>query len=285
MRFRNLAPWLWLAPAGGLLIPFFVIPLLMLIGNSFLYDEPEGTVGSGLTWLNYIKVLSDPYYLKVFGNTFVSAIGIALLALVLAYPFAWLLAHASGKARTFLIWIIYLPIYTSVIMRVFGWLVILADSGIANQTLTALGLIDAPIRMMGETGGMAIGLLHRYLPLMIIPLATSLGKVDFDLLRASANLGGSPSRTWIRVILPISMPGAVAGTQLVFSAVLSDFVIPVMLGTTRFPLLAPTVYYEATTNASWPVAGAMGTVVLLIVVVVLLITNLIVRRLAPWSAI
>jgi ABC-type spermidine/putrescine transport system permease subunit I len=87
------------------------------------------------------------------------------------------------------------------------------------------------------------------------------------------------------VILPISMPGAVAGTQLVFSAVLSDFVIPVMLGTTRFPLLAPTVYYEATTNASWPVAGAMGTVVLLIVVVVLLITNLIVRRLAPWSAI
>jgi putative spermidine/putrescine transport system permease protein len=284
MRSRSIAPWLWLAPAGALLIPFFLIPLAMLVRNSFFRDDPGGFLVPDLTIVSYVRVLSDPYYLKVFANTFVAAVGIALLALLISYPFAWLLAQASGRARTFLIWTVYLPIYASVIMRVFGWMVILADSGIANQTLQAAGVIESPLRMMGEVGGMVVGLLHRYLPLMIIPLSTALAKVDPALLRASANLGARSSYTWRRVILPISLPGAVAGTQLVFAAVLSDYVIPVMMGTTRFQLLAPAIFYEATTNASWSLAGAMGSVVLLFVILFLLVANLVVKRFAPWSA-
>jgi ABC-type spermidine/putrescine transport system permease subunit I len=283
MRARRLAPLIWLAPAGALLIPFFVMPIAVLMRNSVYRDDAMGFVVPSFTWMNYAKVLSDPYYVNVFGNTLISALGIALLALVVSYPFAWLLAQASRGSRAFLVWAVYLPIYVSVIMRVFGWMVIIADSGMVNQALLSIGLIAEPIKIMNEAEGMTIGLLHRYLPLMIIPLATALAKVDGSLLRASANLGGGWWFTWRRVVLPISIPGAIAGTQLVFAAVLSDYVIPAMMGTPRFQMLAPAVFYEATTNASWALAGAMGSVVLLLVIVFLLVMNLIARRFAPWA--
>jgi putative spermidine/putrescine transport system permease protein len=283
MSARRLAAVVWLAPAAGLLVPFFVMPIVVLLRNSFYRDDPLKLLVPDFTWLNYAKVLTDPYYLQVFSNTMIAAIGIAVLALLIAYPFAWLMVHASHRNHALLVWAVYLPLYASVIMRVFGWMVILADSGMINRMLLAAGLITAPIRMMNEVEGMTIGLLHRYLPLMIIPLATALAKVDAPLLRASANLGAGWWMTWRHLVLPISMPGAVAGVQLVFAAVLSDYVIPVMMGSTRYQMLAPAVYYEATTNASWALAGAMGSLVLLVVALFLLGMNLIVRRYAPWA--
>ena len=283
MRARRLAPLIWLAPAAALLIPFFVLPIALLLRDSFYRDDPLKLLVPDFTFANYARVLSDPYYLQVFGNTLVAAVGIAVLALLIAYPFAWLMAHATRGGAAFLVWAVYLPIYASVIMRVFGWMVIIADSGMINRMLLDVGLIASPIHMMNEAAGMSIGLLHRYLPLMIIPLATALAKVDAPLLRASANLGAGWWLTWRRVVLPISLPGAVAGTQLVFAAVLSDYVIPVMLGSPRYQMLAPAVYYEATTNASWALAGAIGSLVLLLVVLFLVGMNLIARRFAPWA--
>lgn len=283
MRARRLAPLIWLTPAAALLIPFFVLPIALLLRDSFYRDDPLKLLVPDFTFANYARVLSDPYYLQVFGNTLVAAVGIAVLALLIAYPFAWLMAHATRGGAAFLVWAVYLPIYASVIMRVFGWMVIIADSGMINRMLLGVGLIASPIHMMNEAAGMSIGLLHRYLPLMIIPLATALAKVDAPLLRASANLGAGWWLTWRRVVLPISLPGAVAGTQLVFAAVLSDYVIPVMLGSPRYQMLAPAVYYEATTNASWALAGAIGSLVLLLVVLFLVGMNLIARRFAPWA--
>jgi ABC-type spermidine/putrescine transport system permease subunit I len=283
VRARRLAPLIWLAPAAALLIPFFVLPIALLLRDSFYRDDPLKLLVPDFTFANYARVLSDPYYLQVFGNTLVAAVGIAVLALLIAYPFAWLMAHATRGGAAFLVWAVYLPIYASVIMRVFGWMVIIADSGMINRMLLDVGLIASPIHMMNEAAGMSIGLLHRYLPLMIIPLATALAKVDAPLLRASANLGAGWWLTWRRVVLPISLPGAVAGTQLVFAAVLSDYVIPVMLGSPRYQMLAPAVYYEATTNASWALAGAIGSLVLLLVVLFLVGMNLIARRFAPWA--
>jgi ABC-type spermidine/putrescine transport system permease subunit I len=283
VRARRLAPLIWLTPAAALLIPFFVLPIALLLRDSFYRDDPLKLLVPDFTFANYARVLSDPYYLQVFGNTLVAAVGIAVLALLIAYPFAWLMAHATRGGAAFLVWAVYLPIYASVIMRVFGWMVIIADSGMINRMLLGVGLIASPIHMMNEAAGMSIGLLHRYLPLMIIPLATALAKVDAPLLRASANLGAGWWLTWRRVVLPISLPGAVAGTQLVFAAVLSDYVIPVMLGSPRYQMLAPAVYYEATTNASWALAGAIGSLVLLLVVLFLVGMNLIARRFAPWA--
>ena len=284
MALRRLAPWLWLAPTGALLIPFFVIPLLVTMRNSVFIDDPYGALLPAFTLANYIKVLGDPYYLVIFGNTFISAIGVSVIALIVSYPFAWALVRAGGTANTVLLWVVYLPIYVSVIMRVFGWLVFIADSGILNQTLMDMGLIDQPIFIMNEVSGMMLGLTHRYLPFMILPLVTALRKVDVSLLRASANLGGGRWFTWWRVVMPISLPGAFAGAQLVFAGVLSDYVIPVLMGTTRFPLLSQAIYYEATTNAAWALSGAMATIVLVTVALFLILANLVLRRTAPWSS-
>src|SRR5260221_3940162 len=118
---------------------------------------------------------------------------------------------------------------------------------------------------------------------MIVPLVTSLRKVDVTLLKASANLGASDWFTWRRIVLPVSLPGAVAGVQLVFAGVLSDYVIPSLMGSTRYQLVAPAIYYEAVTNASWALAGAMGTLVLGTVALFLVAANLLMRRFAPWA--
>ncbi len=281
----RMAPWMWLAPAGALMIPFFIIPILITARNSVYIDDPMGFLKPGFTFVNYAKVLTDTYYLTVFGNTLMAAAGVTVIVLVVSYPFAWLLARATGSSRGFLLWVVYLPIYVSVIMRVFGWLVITADSGMLNQMMMKLGLTDHPIRIINEVSGMMLGMIHRYLPLMILPLMTSLQKVDDPILRASANLGGGQWFTWWRVVMPISLPGAVAGTQLVFAGVLSDYVIPTLMGTTKFQLLAPAIYYEATTNAAWALSGAMATIVIVAVAAFLIIANAILKRVAPWASI
>ncbi|MET0877016.1 MAG: ABC transporter permease [Tardiphaga sp.] len=286
MQLRNrIVPWLWLAPAGALMIPFFIIPILITARNSVYVDDPMGFLKPAFTLANYAKVLTDSYYIGVFGNTLLAAFVVSLITLVISYPFAWLLARSKGSSRGFLLWVVYLPIYVSVIMRVFGWMVIIADSGLLNQTLMKIGLSEQPIRMINEVSGMTLGMIHRYLPLMILPLMTSLQKVDDSILRASANLGGGQWFTWWRVVMPISLPGAVAGTQLVFAGVLSDYVIPTLMGSTKFQLLAPAIYYEATTNAAWALSGAMATIVIVAVAAFLIIANLILKRMAPWASI
>jgi ABC-type spermidine/putrescine transport system permease subunit I len=283
MRRSAYAPWLWLLPAGALLIPFFLLPLAIVIRNSVYFDDPQGLTVPAFTAANYLKVLTDPYYVTVFVNTLSVAAITTIVSLIVAFPFAQFVARASGTTRNLLLWCVYVPLYVSVIMRAFGWTIILADSGLINHLLLRLGLIDAPLRMLFEASGMTIGMIHRYLPLMIIPLFTALQKIDSSLLKASGNLGASRSRTFLRVTLPMSLPGLVAGSQLVFAGVLSDYAMPALMGSTKFQLIAPAIYYEAITNSSWALAGAMATLVLGIVALFLILANVMLKRLAPWA--
>jgi ABC-type spermidine/putrescine transport system permease subunit I len=209
---------------------------------------------------------------------------VTVLSLVIAYPFAQLIAGAAGRAQMFLLWAVYMPLYVSVIMRAFGWTIILADSGLVNQLLLGAGIIRTPIRMLFELEGLTLGMLHRYLPLMIIPLVAALQKVDISLLKASSNLGASRALTWWRVTVPMSLPGIVAGIQLVFAGVLSDYALPALMGSTQFQLTAPAIYYEAVTNTSWALAGAMATLVLAVVALLLVSMNLMLKRFAPWAS-
>jgi putative spermidine/putrescine transport system permease protein len=270
---------------GALFIPFFLLPLGVVVRNSFSIDDPMRFVVPSFTMTSYVRVLGDPYYLKVFGNTLIIAAVVSILALLIAFPFAQYVAKVSGPARSLLLWVVYLPLYVSVIMRVFGWMVITADSGLINKALLALHLIEQPIKLLFEVEGMTLGMLHRYLPLMVLPLLTALQKLDGDLLKASANLGASRWYGWSRVVLPLSIPGMIAGTQLVFAGVLSDFVLPSLMGTTRFPMAAPAIFYEAATNGAWATAGAMGTLVLVFVILFLVCAHQVLKRLMPWQSI
>ena len=235
------------------------------------------------TFVNYFTVLSDPYYLRVFGNSLWLATLVALIALVMAYPFAHLITRVSDRTRLMLLWVLCLPLYVSIIMRVFGWIIIIGDLGLLNQLLMKIGIVAKPVRILFEFEGMVVGMLHRYFPLMVLPLLASMQKIDPVLLRSASNLGAGRLRTWYSIILPLTIPGAVAGTQLVFAGVLSDYVIPMLMGSTRFPVTAPTIFLEAATNASWAKAGAMGIVLLGIVLAINVVAGVWIGRAAPWT--
>lgn len=277
------APWLWLAPAIALFVPFFIVPMAIVFRNSLNRDDPLALMVQDFSFQNYAGILTDPYYLTVFSNSIVISLGVTLGTLILGYPFAYYLVRYAKTSRAFLLWAIYLPLMVSVIVRAFGWIVITADTGLINSALMGLGIIHKPLIMLFELESMVPAMIHRYLPLMVLPLINAIGKIDDTLYSASANLGAGRLRTFRRVIFPLTSPGIVAGSQLVFANVLSDFVIPNLLGSTRFRMLAPVIYEEAAIQVAWATAAALAIVMLVVVTVMLFISNYTFRRLAPWA--
>ncbi|MFT0893054.1 ABC transporter permease [Pseudochelatococcus sp. G4_1912] len=282
-RMAGAAPWLWLAPAIALFVPFFIVPMAVVFRNSLNRDDPLALMVSDVTLENYTSILTDPYYLTVFSNSIAVSLGVTLGTLILGYPFAYFLVRYARSSRGFLLWAVYLPLMVSVIVRAFGWIVITADTGLINSILMATGILHKPLIMLFELESMVPAMIHRYLPLMVLPLINSIGKIDDTLYSASSNLGAGRARTFRRVILPLSAPGIVAGSQLVFANVLSDFVIPNLLGSTRFRMLAPVIYEEAAVHVAWATAAALAIVMLVVVTAMLFISNYTFRRLAPWA--
>ncbi len=275
--------WFLLIPVLTILIPLFLFPLAVLLRNSFNWDEPGAMMVEDFTFANYARILTDTYYASLFGNSILVAVGVALLTLVIGYPFAYFLVKWAGKRRNLLLWIIYTPLIVSVITRVFGWMIITADSGLINNLLLATGVTDGPIHILFDVSGMVIGMVHRYLPLMILPLANSIAKIDTRILLASTSLGAGSLATFLRVVIPLSLPGIIAGLQLVIAVVLSDFVLPILLGTPRFRMLAPAIYDEAIANVRWANSATMAILMVAVVVLILLSMNLVLRRTAPWA--
>ncbi len=275
--------WFLLIPALTILIPLFLFPLAVLLRNSFNWDEPGAIMVEDFIIDNYVRILTDVYYASLFGNSILVAVGVAVLTLIIGYPFAFFLVRWAGKRRNLLLWIIYTPLIVSVITRVFGWMIITADSGLINNLLQATGLTDRPVHILFEVSGMVIGMVHRYLPLMILPLANSIAKIDMRILLASTSLGAGTSATFARVVIPLSLPGIIAGLQLVIAVVLSDFVLPILLGTPRFRMLAPAIYDEAIANVRWANSATMAILMVAVVVLILLSMNLVLRRAAPWA--
>jgi putative spermidine/putrescine transport system permease protein len=282
---RRAAPWLMLAPSLAILVPFFVLPIAIMFRNSLARDNPAtGMLSPELTLANYGRILGDWFYGQVFVNSLAVSFGVALLTLAIGYPFAYYLARWAGRRwLPVLMWVVYTPILVSVIARVFGWIVITADSGILNGLLLGAGIVREPVRILFDVSGMTIGMVHRYLPLMILPLANAIGKIDPRVLAASASLGASGRDTFLRVVLPLSLPGMVAGFQLVTAVVLSDYVLPTLMGSTRFRILAPVVFDEAIGSVRWALAASLAMVMLGIVAVTMVALNLAMRRLAPWA--
>ena len=275
--------WLLLLPVLAILVPLFLFPLAVLLRNSLNWDDPSAIMVADFSFANYARILTDGYYAGLFGNSMLIAVAVAVITLVIGYPFAYYLVRWAGERRNLLLWIIYTPLIVSVITRVFGWMIITADSGLINTVLIALGVTEGPVHILFEVSGMVIGMVHRYLPLMILPLANSIAKIDLRILLASTSLGAGSAATFARVIVPLSLPGIFAGLQLVIAVVLSDFVLPTLLGTTRFRMLAPAIYDEAIANVRWANSAAMAILMVALVVLVLLSMNLVLRRAAPWA--
>lgn len=280
---RDFYPYLLVLPVLLVVVPFFLLPLGVLLRNSLYRDDPRLLLVPDTTLVNYVKLLSDSYYSGIFLNSLGIAFLIALITLFIAYPLAWYMVQQKGRKLTILLWCVYLPLIVSVISRVYGWMVITADSGLINSLLIWSGLTEEPIRMLFDPIGMTIGMVHRYLPLMILPLYSALNRLDRQVLSASSTLGATGSQSFFRVILPLSLPGVFVGVQLTVAVVLSDYVLPLLLGSSRFPMVAPAIHDEALSMLRWASAAAMAVLTIVAVALVIVASNLLLRWLAPWS--
>jgi putative spermidine/putrescine transport system permease protein len=253
---------------------FVFLPLLLLISVS-LYDDSAMTVrGVG----QYTKFLFDGFNLGVLGSTLWLGVEVVLLTLLIGYPLAYLYTTAPRRWQGPLMLLILLPLLTSSVVRTFAWVVILGRQGIINTLLLQLGVADAPLTLLYTPGAVAVALAQIELPLMALPLITALSNIDPNLRQASLALGAGQWRTLFQVILPLSMPGLLAGCLLVFASSVSAFVTQTLVGGGRHIFMPFYMYQQAIQANDYPFAAAIGVLLLAAVLLVVTMMNLLGRR-------
>ena len=249
--------WLVL-PAMLLIGVFLVLPYLNIVLMSLRPPAVGAPYGEGLTLANYGKVLTDGYLLGVLGDTFLLAAIITPICLVLGYPVAYHLARTSSRWGSVLYLVVLSPLLVGVVVRSFGWLILLSGNGVVNRFLLDLHLVTAPLQLMNNRLGVCIALVHVFLPFMILPLVGVIQSIDPTLAAAARSLGASRFQVFRRVTLPLSWPGVQAGTILVFVLSLSAYVTPVMLGGAQVKTMPVLVVQNLIDNFQWPAGAAQA---------------------------
>jgi putative spermidine/putrescine transport system permease protein len=260
-------------PLAGFFLVFFITPLLLLIFVSLHADLEMKRFGFD----QFRKFLSDPYSLKVLGQTLVIGAETTVLCLLLGFPLAWLYVRSPGWLRGVLILIILLPLLTSVVVRTFAWIVILGRLGIVNSALMTLGLIDTPLRLLYSEGGLVVALAQVHMPLMVLPLITALSRVDPNLADASAALGAGAWRTFLRITVPLTLAGIIAGCLLTYCMSLTAFITQTLVGGGQMMLMPGYIYQQVAAVQDWPFAAAISVVFLVAVLAAVTVFNLLGR--------
>jgi putrescine transport system permease protein len=275
---------LWRSSVIGLpyawLLLFFLAPFAIVFKISFadpIMAQPPFTplidwgAESGRRLLatldNYRFLLEDKlYWLSYLKSIKIAAIS-TFLCLLLGFPMAYAIARMPQPWRNLLLLLVVLPFWTSFLLRVYAWIVMLGKQGLINQLLIQLGIIDAPLQMLYTDGAIYVGIVYTYVPFMILPLYATLEKLDLDLHEAAADLGARPSQVFRDITVPMAIPGIIAGCLLVFIPALGEFVIPALLGAMDSLMIGRTLYDEFFINQDWPLASAVAVVMLFILVV------------------
>lgn len=266
------------APLAAFFLVFFITPLLLLAFVSLHDDTAMTVIGLG----QFRKFLSDPYALAVLGATLRIGLEVTAVCLLLGYPLAWLFVRSPSWLRTLLILVILLPLLTSVIVRTFAWIVILGRLGIVNNTLMALGLVDTPLRLLYTEGGLVVALAQVHMPLMVLPLITALSRIDPNLGHASSALGAGAWRTFLRITVPLTIPGILAGCMLTFCLSLTAFITQTLVGGGQMMLMPAYIYQQAGSLQDWPYGAAISIIFLVAVLAAVTIFNLL-GRIAPGA--
>lgn len=260
-------------PLALFFLVFFVAPLLQLFVLSLHNDPASAVWGIG----QYVHFLTDPFSLGVLGSTLLLGVEVTLLCLVLGFPIAWLYHRVGPRLQTLIILIVLLPLLTSVVVRTFAWIVILGRQGIINTTLLSTGMVDTPIKLLYTQFGVVLALAQVQMPLMTLPLITALGRIDLNLEDASCSLGAGSWRTFWRVVLPLSLPGVIAGCTLTFAAAITAFITQSLIGGGQMLFMPMYLYQQASTLQNWPFAGAISIIFLLAVLAVVSAFNMLGR--------
>jgi putative spermidine/putrescine transport system permease protein len=274
--------WLLAAPALLVVAVFILVPYINIGIMSVRTPSSTSVYGPGFTLANYARVLGDNLYLGLLSDTLTYASVTAVVSLVLAYPVAFHLARTRSRWRGLLYACVLSPLLTGVVIRCFGWIVLLANNGLINDALRLIGL--GPIQFMYKPAGVIIALVHVFLPFMILPIMNTIQGIDPRLEEAARTLGASRATIFRRVILPMSMPGVQSGVILVFVLAASAYVIPMLLGGGRVQTMPTVVVQQLLGSFLWPFGAALALVLSLSVVIVLVVfamsTRHMLRRLA-----
>ena len=271
MLTRAVAPWLLLAAPLAVFAALFVLPLgNMLLLSLQSFDRATGATG-GLSVTNYTKFLGDAFYLGILWRTLKLSALTTCVTLVLGYPVAFHLHLSSGRRRAYLTLLILAPLLISVVVRSFGWLVILGPNGLVNSALGAAGVVSEPLRLLYTESAIVLGLTHVFLSFMVLSIATALGRIDPAVVRAAQSLGANPAQTFLRVVLPLSLPGVAAGSLIVFTLSMSAFITPSLLGGPRVKVMSYLAYQQTLLLSDWPYGSAIAFVLLALTAVSVLL--------------
>jgi putative spermidine/putrescine transport system permease protein len=251
--------WLLAGIPALFLILFFALPNALLLTVSFLKSEAQ-LLTDEVTLDNYGFVLSRRLYLDAIVRTFAIGMAVGLLDILLAYPLAYFLVRTTSRWKGLLIALSLAPLLASVVVRTYGWYVILNRSGVANDLLLALGVIAERIPFMPSSGAITIGLAHALLPYAVLTVMGGLDAIHPNLERAAMSLGASRLRTFLSVTLPLSMPGVVGGFLLCFSIAISAYATPAILGGPATQVLATAIYGFMTQLLDWSVGAALAVI-------------------------
>ncbi|MCR5224577.1 MAG: ABC transporter permease subunit [Alphaproteobacteria bacterium] len=265
---------------------FFIFPCLILIKISFsesviaappytsIVDWASGYIlQMRLNLGNYVTLFTDEMYVYGFVASILIAGASTLCCLVIGFPMAYAIARSSEKIRHVLLMLVVLPFWTSFLIRVYAWIMLLSPCGFINNMLMKFHFIGAPLQLMNNSYAACIGIIYAYLPFMILPLYSAIEKIDYSLIEAAYDLGSSPIKSFFSIIVPLSAPGIYAGSALVFVPAIGEFVIPELLGGAQTLTIGRLVWNEFFGNMSWPTAASLSIVLLIFVVFPMVISQ------------
>lgn len=252
------------------LVVFFAIPLVIVVAVSFATRGTYGGIVWNLSLKQYIRLVStdgqfDPIYLNILVRSIWLAFLATVICLVLGYPFAYYLARRPARVRGALMLLVMIPFWTNFLVRTFAWMFIFREQGVVNSFLQAVGLIQDPIAMLFNEQAIVVGLVYGYLPFMVIPLYTSIEKFDFTLLEAANDLGAGSVMFLRRILLPLTMPGILAGSILVFIPSVGTYITSDLLGGAKVQMVGNSIQQLYLSSRDWPFGSAMSIVLMVLV--------------------
>ena len=258
---------------------FFLIPFLVVLKISLsqatiamppylpIFEWVQGTLLEiRLDFANYLFLVDDPLYGAAYFESIRIAFISTIITLLIGYPMAYVIAAAEEPRRTLLLLLVILPFWTSFLLRVYAWIAILKTNGLLNGLLQSIGLIPEPLVILQTDLAVYIGIAYTYLPFMVLPLYASLSKLDRTLIEASEDLGATPWISFLTVTLPLTIPGVIAGSLLVFVPAIGEFVIPALLGGNDTLMIGKVLWNEFFANRDWPIASAVAIIMLFVIV-------------------
>lgn len=259
-------------PLAALFVAFFVAPLCVLIALSLSKDASIAS----FTAANYAKFFGDRFNYTILFETLLLGVKATLVCLIFGYPIAWICARSPARLQSIIVFLVILPILTSVVVRTFAWIVILGRQGIINQVWTAFGF--EPLKLLYSEFGVVMVLAQVQMPLMVLPILTVLSKMDPNLGDASRVLGAGEWRTLFRVTFPLSLPGVIAGCILTYTACITAFVTQTLIGGARLIYMPLNIYQQAVGANNWPFAAALSVIFMVSVLIIVGLLNAIGRR-------